>query len=366
MKKKILTMALAMCLMVPSSLLLTACDHEHEFGEWQTKTPATCTQAEVEHRTCECGEEETRTGDAALGHSYSSEWSYNTTHHWKDANCGHQLKTQEALHVDEDNNNVCDVCLNGAVASIGTNYYSGIQEAIESITGSEQTVIKLYKSATGAGVVVSGQNIVLDLNGFTYTVDRPLVGSTGTETLGFQLLKGSTVTIKNGTLNHTDGAKMLIQNYCDLTLEDVTIDARNPLGDIPCQYALSNNCGDVVIKGNTNIYADAGQVAFDLWYGMFATYDEGVNVVFDETFTGTVEGKFEYGAAGRASDGWESKAKASIKNGNFNFTGLSLYNTTNPNFSITGGVFNVDISAYCDEGYTAVESDGKYVVVAEQ
>lgn len=46
----------------------------HTFGDWTTKTAATCTTAEVEHRTCSaCGEEETRTGEAALGHSFG-EW----------------------------------------------------------------------------------------------------------------------------------------------------------------------------------------------------------------------------------------------------------------------------------------------------
>ena len=48
-------------------------DHEHSFGEWETKTPATCTEAEVEVRKCECGEEETRKGDAPIGHNYVNE-----------------------------------------------------------------------------------------------------------------------------------------------------------------------------------------------------------------------------------------------------------------------------------------------------
>ena len=43
---------------------------EHAFGEWVTKTAENCTDAEIEHRVCdECGTEETRTGTAALGHT---------------------------------------------------------------------------------------------------------------------------------------------------------------------------------------------------------------------------------------------------------------------------------------------------------
>ncbi len=43
--------------------------HVHSFGEWETKTAADCENAEVEVRKCECGEEELRPGDAALGHT---------------------------------------------------------------------------------------------------------------------------------------------------------------------------------------------------------------------------------------------------------------------------------------------------------
>ena len=47
-------------------------NHEHVYGEWETKTPANCEDAEVEVRKCACGTEETREGDAALGHTAAS------------------------------------------------------------------------------------------------------------------------------------------------------------------------------------------------------------------------------------------------------------------------------------------------------
>ena len=53
---------------------------EHSFGEWETKTPANCLDAEVEIRTCHCGAEETRTGDAALNHNM--ETKFDETNHW--------------------------------------------------------------------------------------------------------------------------------------------------------------------------------------------------------------------------------------------------------------------------------------------
>ena len=43
--------------------------HEHSWSEWTVTTPATCTEAGVETRTCECGETQTRE-IPALGHEY--------------------------------------------------------------------------------------------------------------------------------------------------------------------------------------------------------------------------------------------------------------------------------------------------------
>lgn len=51
---------------------LTGCLHEHEFGAWEVKTPATCTEEGLQERTCECGETETEAIPAA-GHSFG-EW----------------------------------------------------------------------------------------------------------------------------------------------------------------------------------------------------------------------------------------------------------------------------------------------------
>jgi hypothetical protein len=46
--------------------------HTHSFGNWTTKTEATCTMAKVERKTCSCGEEETRTVVSSLGHNWSA------------------------------------------------------------------------------------------------------------------------------------------------------------------------------------------------------------------------------------------------------------------------------------------------------
>jgi hypothetical protein len=48
--------------------------HVHSFGDWTVTTPATCTEAGVETRTCECGETETRE-IPALGHDWQADGS---------------------------------------------------------------------------------------------------------------------------------------------------------------------------------------------------------------------------------------------------------------------------------------------------
>ena len=181
-------------------------------------------------------------------------------------------------------------------------------------------------------------NIVIDLKGYTYTVTTPTVGSAGTETNGFQMLKGSNVTLKDGTISTKLSGGILLQNYCNLTLDNVSVEAPNEA------YVMSNNFGDVVIKNKTNITAGNNKVAFDLWYGMSDNYANGINVTFDESFTGNVTGKIEYGAANETSGtDWKTKARLDIKgNGTFDstFNGTSHDALKNAGITISGGAFS--------------------------
>ena len=149
-----------------------------------------------------------------------------------------------------------------------------------------------------------GNTLTMDLNGKSVGVSYGQ-GSTNTTTNGMQLLQGSTVTLKNGTYkaNHGNDADhniaILIQNYSNLTIENCTLDMReandtagNSRGT---SYALSTNCGKVVIKGDTNIYARKNtEYALDVMHWENTGYeDEGTSVTFDETMTGTVDGKID-------------------------------------------------------------------------
>ena len=245
------------------------------------------------------------------------------------------------------------------VAAIGDRHYESLADAVAA-ADSKETTIKLLKDANGDGVIVpSGSNITFDLCGFTYTIDGTTVGSTGTETNGFQLLKNSKITFKNGKITSAK-AKILIQNYSNLTLENVTLDGSN-LNDL-APYTLSNNFGNVVISDST-IIAKTGGVAFDVYYWPKNGYGDGVSVTVEGN--SVINGKIEYGSdgtdAGKA--GIAEKAKLNITGGTFTGSlytyGLGTSNVASIN--VTGGTFKTadggtwDMSDYVQPGMTQDE-----------
>ena len=60
-------------------LCLAACEdaHTHDWGAWETVTPATCGTKGEEKRTCACGESETAPIPATGAHSWSA-WEQTT------------------------------------------------------------------------------------------------------------------------------------------------------------------------------------------------------------------------------------------------------------------------------------------------
>ena len=240
-----------------------------------------------------------------------------------------------------------------AVAAVPTD---NIQKTIVFL-GGEGTKV----SAPGVRVF-DGQNIVIDFNRVTFDV-TDTVGSPNTETNGFQLNIGARVVMKNGTLT-SKTAKILIQQYCELTVEDMTLD----MSACPqVQYVISNNHGTTTITGDTTIVAASNQVAFDVYYGLSTAYAEGVTVVFDENFTGSVKGKVEYGAGSAQTEGWTEKANLQIENGTFDITfSVNVVEETEASVSISGGSFtNVPTAEYIADA-SALYTDGtNYAVAAE-
>ena len=165
--------------------------------------------------------------------------------------------------------------------------------------------IKLTADKTCPGFkTTSGQTLTMDLGGKILTLADPTIGSTGTETNSCQLLEGSNVTFKNGTLK-SDNNKIMIQNYCNLTLDNMTVEDTN------AQYVVSNNCGNISINNTTiNAGSNANQFAFDVCG--YAKYTAGVTVTVSGT--SVINGKVEISK----SAGNTELMKLNITSGTFN------------------------------------------------
>lgn len=264
-----------------------------------------------------------------------------------------------------------------AVARIGDKTYPTLAAAVDAVPKDTPTTITLLADTTGSGVRVGKRtikedgkdkdidwpmNITFDLAGHTYTVVNPTVGSTGTETNGFQLLKGSTVTFENGKIT-SSVAKILIQNYCNLTLENVVLDGTNLADTTP--YTLSLNNGKVNITGNTSILAKKGGVAFDLYYWPKNGYTDGVQLTVNTT--GTISGTIELTTDGSSSGQPENAAEHNKLNIlNINHEGsirnvLGSYDTDV--VSIRGGTFAYTPVRYTKD--TVVSSGNDFYVGAQ-
>lgn len=258
--------------------------------------------------------------------------------------------------------------------------YASISDAIAAINDTEQHTITLVdldgyndNSVTGEGVFLGAgdKNIVIDFNGLTYNVNK-LVGSAGTKSQLFHLEKGNTVTLKNGKIGVDEAVSkdvgMFIQNYSYLTLDGMTVDSSSYAG---VSYTISNNNGSLTVTGDTTIKAADGKVAFDVWYGMYESYYDGVTVTFDEGFTGTVIGKVEYGAATATSE-WMEKTKIEFNSpdGVFDIDidmSKNVPDATDANINVESGTFSkgVDLAYVADGQKVGVKPGGGMEVGSE-
>lgn len=244
----------------------------------------------------------------------------------------------------------------GEVAEItkdgATTKYATLAEAITAASDGD-TIVLTADVDNGDGIVVaSGKNFTLDFAGHTYTITQNVVGSAGTESQCFQLLKDSTITMKDGTIvANCAGAKMIIQNYCNLTLDNMKLDAT--AGNNNVGYVVSNNCGNVVIKNGTTITAKTTGVAFDV-YGGFQNYGD-VSVTLEAG--ATVNGKVE---VARGS-GNQNKNTLTVTGGTVNGE-LDVDAHEKTAVAVTGGTFSSYVSNYtADDTPVAFNEDTYYV-----
>ena len=270
-----------------------------------------------------------------------------------------QVGNKYYVSVDDAKKNVTDESTIKVIAyaKVGETEYATLAEAVEAtkVDGKCKGEVVLLRDSYGGGIQIPrGSELTIDFNGYQYSVGDPTVGSPGTETNGFQLLKDSNIVFKNGKL-YTNKAYILIQNYSNLTLEDMDLNLETVY--TTRLYTLSNNNGDTILKGNTNISALEGNVAFDVC--KYADYPS-VSVTLDESMTGTINGIVE--VDGKQVEGQKFDLK--IKNGTINGEIKPTQAATNYNISISGGTFSEDVSEYCAEGCNAVldKATGKYTI----
>ena len=280
--KKIIILLLA--LMVAFTFI--SCDepevqHEHKWDEGKITTVATCTKEGIKTYKCSCGE--TKTEEIpALGHTEVVDPAVAPTCTEKGKTegkhcsvCNEVLVPQEevvALGHTIDATGTCKRCdaTGLKAAKIGAKEYVSLSEAVNDAEAGATITMLCDAAGNGIGLYANEaegtkiKDITIDFNGFTQTIDGELQGSTGTVSQAFHLEKDCTVILKNGTITSTK-ASMLVQNYCDLTLENMILDYVESKND----YALSVNHGDVKVI-NTQIKVAEGKVAFDSC--KFSTY----------------------------------------------------------------------------------------------
>ncbi len=242
----------------------------------------------------------------------------------------------------EENDGSTFYAVEAATAKTDSKYYATLAEAVQAVVSSESKTgtVTLLKDAVGGGIGLFNAkdtikvNLTIDFGGFTYTCDDPAVGSVGTESQGFHLEKGNTVTLKNGTIKvspDSQNTSMLIQNYCDLTLENLDL-----YGSDATQYMISSNYGGTVLK-NVNIDGTNNNiVAIDLMHWLNDSYkDQAPTMKIQNDADNTIKGSINVYCYGTGASECQDK----------------------PKLTISGGHYTVDPSAYLATGYAAAASN---------
>ncbi|MCD8037117.1 MAG: S-layer homology domain-containing protein, partial [Clostridiales bacterium] len=165
--------------------------------------------------------------------------------------------------------------------------------------------------------------------------------------------------MKDGIIKIAEGAnniKRIIQNYSNLTLDNMTFYSENQVGGE--DYCLSFNNGTIIFTGNTSVISSTSDVvAFDVYYWANG-YSNGTTVIFDDDYTGEITGTILYDST--------DSTKATLEiNGEGTFSTISLSSDAqgleDPDITITGGTYSESVAEYVEDGYELYSSsDGTY------
>jgi len=152
-------------------------------------------------------------------------------------------------------------------------YYNDMLEAVPYTTNCprlEGATVTLLTDIEAPGIRMMENDMVLDLNGHTYTITAG-TGSQGTNTSGFQIRPEVTTvaTIKNGTIKVAEGAPVVWMFNVYATgfiVDDVTVDCANmaySYGE-SCYVSVSRSGDNVQFTGTTNIINFNSEIAGDV------------------------------------------------------------------------------------------------------
>ena len=221
---------------------------------------------------------------------------------------------------------------NEKVAKIGDKEYETLAMAVQEVVNSESKTgtVTLLKDTSGGGIGLfngkgaEGVNLTIDFGGHTYTCTDPAVGSVGTESQGFHLEKGNEVTLKNGSItvsSDSNNTIMLIQNYCNLTLENLNLN-----GSSATQYIISSNYGDTVLKNVSINGTHNNLVAIDLMHWLVTPYkDKAPTMSIENTSQEVINGDIKVYCGGTGSESCEQKPNLEIHGGTYNNTKALKY-----------------------------------------
>ena len=236
---------------------------------------------------------------------------------------------------------------------IGNDFYCDMAEAVAA--AKSDATITLMSNGKGSGFVVD-KDLFIDFRGYTYSFTEG-VGSTGTESNGIQVLAGNSLILTRGELNiaaeSADKFYILIQNYGNLTMDQMTLDGTNldkwsaTDGD---SYTLSINSGTVLSARTKIIANNDGDLAFAFDVCQYGSYPVANVTMMDAEITGKVD-LSAFGESKLTIDG-------GVFNGDIDVSKL----TADSNFTIKNGTFSNDISDFVIEGKAAVYENGKYIV----
>lgn len=244
--------------------------------------------------------------------------------------------------------------------------YPSIACAVEAITASSSKtgMVTLLKDAQGGGIGLfntkghTGVNLTIDFGGHTYTMIDPAAGSPGTETQAFHLEKGNQVILQNGTIQISESStngKMLIQNYCDLTVNNLSL-----IGSTVTQYIISSNYGDTVLNNVSISGNNPDLVAIDVMHWLGTSYaDKAPTMVINNTDEHIIQGIIDvYCYNNGVTDACDKKPTLTINGGRYSANPGNCLPQNGAAVKETDGLYTVHRWTYIPEQEPTCTEEG--------